>query len=201
MRRLLQLISAIFHPLIMPMLGVIFYFFKTPRFYPIQTVYTKLFALIILTVILPILIYSLLKTLGKVSSIYLASSKERILPLAVNSIMLFLIINRVLPKDQVAELHYFFVGILFTNLSCFMLALLHYKASIHMAAVSGLFMFFIAISIHFSINANTVLAILSLVTGAVGTSRLYLKAHKPNELVVGLFIGFMPQLIMLNYWM
>lgn len=201
MHRVLGLISIIFHPLLMPMLGVVFYFFKTPRFYPEQTVYAKLFALAILTIILPILIYSLLKTLGKVTSIYLASSKERVLPLAINSVILFLIISRVLPKDQVAELHYFFVGILFTNLSCFILALLHYKASIHIAAVSGLFMFFIAIAIHFSVNANGVLAILSLIIGAVGTSRLHLKAHQPHELIVGLFIGFLPQLIMLNYWM
>lgn len=200
MHFVLKTISLLFHPLLMPLLGVIFYFFKSPRFYPIETVYAKLFSLSILTLILPILIYLLLRTLGKAESIYLKSSKERVIPLAINSIILFLIIKRVLPNTHIVELYYFFVGILFTNLCCLLLALLHFKASIHMAAVSGLFMFFIAIAIHFSINVNTTLALLSVITGAVGTSRLYLRAHKPNELVMGLFIGIIPQLIVLNYW-
>lgn len=201
MHYVLKAISFLFHPLIMPILGVLVYFSKSPRFYPKPTVYIKLFSLSILTVILPILIYFLLKTLGKTSSMYLKTAKERVMPLAINSIILFLIIKRVLPYNQILELHYFFVGILFTNLSCFLLALLKYKASIHMAAVCGLFMFFIAIALHFSVNMNGILIAFATICGAVATSRLHLKAHKLHELIVGSFVGFLPQLIVINYWL
>ena len=58
-----------------------------------------------------------------------------------------------------------------------------------MDAVSGLFMFFIALSIHFSININGTLALLAIIIGAIATSRLHLKAHTYKELIIGFFIG------------
>ena len=70
-----------------------------------------------------------------------------------------------------------------------------------MIAVSGLFMFFIAISIHFSININGTLALMVVILGAVATSRLHLKAHNTIELIMGFFIGLLPQLILVKYWL
>jgi len=62
-------------------------------------------------------------------------------------------------------------------------------------------MFFIAVSIHFSININGTLAIMAILTGAIATSRLHLKAHTSTELLIGFIIGFIPQLILLKYWL
>ena len=70
-----------------------------------------------------------------------------------------------------------------------------------MIGISGLFMFFIAISIHFSININGTLALMSIIIGAIATSRLHLKAHTYKELIMGVFIGLIPQLILVNYWL
>jgi len=86
-------------------------------------------------------------------------------------------------------------------MACLILAILKFKASIHMIAVSGLFMFFIVLSIHFSININEILALMCIIMGAVATSRLHLKAHNYKELIMGFFIGVMPQLILVNYWL
>ena len=60
---ILKSISYVFHPLIMPLLGVVFYFSKTPRFIPEPIIKAKLFSITILTVILPILLFYLLKTI------------------------------------------------------------------------------------------------------------------------------------------
>jgi hypothetical protein len=86
-------------------------------------------------------------------------------------------------------------------MACLMLAIIKFKASIHMISISGLFMFFIALSIHFSININGTLVLMSIITGAVATSRLHLKAHTPKELIMGIFIGAFPQFILINYWL
>lgn len=201
MNRLLKSISFIFHPLIIPLLGVIFYFIKSPRYIPLQIIQAKLISLSILTIILPILLYFLLKTLGKVKSIYLENTKERIFPLLVNCMVVLLVLNRILSSSQIIELYYFFVGILISTMACLILAILKFKASIHMISIAGLFMFFIALSIHFSININGTLAIMSIITGAVATSRLHVKAHTSIELIIGFFIGFIPQLILLKYWL
>ena len=201
MNRLLKSISFIFHPLIIPLLGVIFYFIKSPRYIPLQIIQAKLISLSILTIILPILLYFLLKTLGKVKSIYLENTKDRIFPLLVNCMVVLLVLNRILSSSQIIELYYFFVGILISTMACLILAILKFKASIHMISIAGLFMFFIALSIHFSININGTLAIMSIITGAVATSRLHVKAHTSIELIIGFFIGFIPQLILLKYWL
>lgn len=201
MHHILKSISFVFHPLIMPLIGVVFYFSKSPRYIPFQIIQAKFISLFILTVLLPILIYSLLKTLGKTSSIYLSHTKERIIPLILNAIILVLILIRVLPRNEIIELHFFFVGILFSTLTCLFLAILKFKASIHMIAVAGIFMFFLTLSIHFSININGTLALMAIIIGAVATSRLHLNAHDFKELLVGFFVGLIPQLVLVNYWL
>lgn len=185
----------------MPLLGVVFYFSKTPRFIPFQIIRAKLFSIGILTIILPMLIYFLLKTIKQVNSIELKTSKERILPLVLNILVLILILNRVLPYHEITELYYFYLGILFSSIACLILAILKFKASIHMVGCAGFFMFALALSIHFKININGTIAIMCLIMGAIGTSRLHLKAHTNAELLIGFFVGLAPQLILLNYWL
>ena len=197
----LKSISIIFHPILMPLLGVLFYFSKSPRFIPIEIIQAKIISLFILTVLLPILLYYLLKNIGRVNSIYLNSTKERLVPLFLNGCITILIINRVLPPTEIIELYYFFVGILISTLACFILAILKFKASIHMIGVSGVTMFYLALSIHFSININGTLALMFIIIGAIATSRLHLKAHTNIELLIGFFIGLFPQLILINYWL
>lgn len=201
MNLLSKVTSFIFHPLLMPIFGVIFYFAKTPRYVSENIMKAKLISLSILTIILPILLYFLLKTLGKVNSIYLKSARERIIPLTLNFIVTLVILKRILTPSRDIELYFFFLGILISTLACLILAVLTFKASIHMMGLAGLLMFFIALSIHFSININGTLALMAVILGAVATSRLHLKAHSVKELVMGLFIGFVPQLILINYWL
>ena len=201
MHYFLKSISFVFHPLIMPLLGVLFYFHKTPRFIPNPIKSSKIFSVVILTMILPILLFFLLKTIDKVETIYLKSTKERIIPLLLNSIITFLILLRVFTSNEIIELYYFFVGILCSTLTCLILAFFKIKASIHMIAASGFFMFAVALSIHFKINVNGTISLMMIILGAIATSRLHLKAHTYPELLIGLFVGLFPQLVLLNYWL
>ncbi|WP_431132546.1 hypothetical protein [Psychroserpens mesophilus] len=184
----------------MPLLGVIFYFSKTPRFIPDSVLIAKLFSITILTVILPLLLYYLLKTLKKVNSVYLETTDERKLPLLLNSLIIVLVLIRVLPQNEIPELYFFFIGILISTITCFALAVVKFKASIHMIAAAGFFMFAVALGIHFKININGTIALMCIILGAIATSRLHLKAHTTIELIIGFFIGLMPQLVLLNYW-
>lgn len=185
----------------MPLLGATFFFSKSPRHLPIEFIKEKLFSIGLLTVILPILLFLLLKTFKKVQSVNLPTAKERILPLALNSIIIFLVLQRVLSKNELIEMYSFFIGILLSTLACLMLAILQFKPSIHMTAAGGIAMFFIGISIHYQININGSIILMFIITGAIATSRLHLRAHNNIELLIGLFIGIIPQIIMLNYWL
>jgi hypothetical protein len=198
---ILKGISFVFHPLIMPLLGVLFYFSKTPRFIPESIMKAKVFSVVILTFILPILLFFLLKTVNKVDSIYLKSTRERLIPLFINCVIITLILIRVLTPNEIVELYYFFLGILCSTLACFILAIFKIKASIHMIAASGFFMFAIALGIHYQININGTMALMMVILGAIATSRLHLKAHTNQELIIGMAVGLFPQLTLLNYWL
>lgn len=199
--QILRAISFIFHPMLMPLLGVVLYFSKTPRFIPNAIVEAKLFSTSILTIILPILLFYLLKSIKKVKTIYLETTHERILPLFLNCIIIILILSRIFTIEEIPELYFFFIGILISNISCLILAFLKFKSSIHMIAISGIFMFSLGLSIHFKININGIIALVSVVMGAIATSRLHLKAHTPIELFAGLMIGLLPQLLLIKYWL
>lgn len=198
---ILKSISHVLHPLIMPLLGVLFYFSKTPRFIPENIVNAKIFSTILLTMILPILVYYLLKTLKKVDSIYLKTTNERKLPLLIIAFIISLVILRVFTSNEIKELYYFFIGILVSTLVCFVLAVFKVKASIHMLAASGFFMFALALSINFKININGTIALMMVLLGAIATSRLHLKAHTYPELIIGSLIGIIPQLLLFSTWL
>jgi TM2 domain-containing membrane protein YozV len=105
MDRILKSISFIFHPLIIPLLGVLFYFSKSPRFIPEEIVKAKIISIFILTIILPVLLFFLLKTLGKVNSIYLKTTEERIYPLILNCIVILIVLQRIITPSQIIELY------------------------------------------------------------------------------------------------
>ena len=185
----------------MPTIGVLFYFSKAPRYIPLPFIKVKLFAVVLFTIVLPILLFFLLKTTKRITSIHLETTKQRIFPLILNAIIILIITQRVFPINEFVELYFFFIGVLLSTMTCLILAILKFKASIHMIAASGVLMFFIALSFHFSINIIGTVAVFFIIIGGIATSRLHLNAHSNIELIIGFLIGLIPQLILLNYWL
>ncbi len=194
---ILKSISYVFHPLLMPLLGVLFYFHKSPRFIPEPFKYAKLFSISILTIILPILLYFLLKTVNKVNSLELKNTKERIFPLLINCIILLLILYRVFTINEITELYFYFLGLFISTFTCLVFVFLKIKASIHMLSVAACVAFCVCLGVYYKININGSIALMVIITGAVATSRLHLKAHTPQELILGLLIGITPQLLLI----
>ena len=81
------------------------------------------------------------------------------------------------------------------------MAVFKVKASIHMIAASGFFMFAVAIGLHYKININGTIALMMIILGAIATSRLHLKAHTNQELLIGLITGLFPQILFMKYWL
>jgi len=125
---------------------------------------------------------------------------ERRIPYII-AVALNLYITQYVFKENVElELHYFFAGISFTSITFLILSYFNYKASLHSAAISGLTMFIIALSIHLQLNLILLIGFLILTNGLVATSRLHLKAHNTLELLIGFIVGLVPQFIMMIYW-
>lgn len=201
MNLFLKSASYIFHPLLMPLLGVILYYNVTPRYVDTEIVRAELLAITIITVLIPLVVFFLLKNLGAVETIYLRNVKERKFPLMIQCILLLLIIKMVFDIYDDPELYYFIVGILFSTFSALIMVFFKVKISLHQMGVAGILMFLVGISAHFKINLLVSISFFLFVNGWIASSRLNAKAHDYRELMLGLFIGALPQLILFNFWL
>ncbi|MDX1461910.1 MAG: hypothetical protein R3359_02550 [Marinirhabdus sp.] len=201
MNGFLRLGAYVLHPLLMPVLGTIFYFLHTPRFIDPEMARSLVVAVAIITIFIPIVTFFLLRNLGIISSIHLVQVQERRVPLMLQSLLLLLVIKMVFDPYDSPELYYFFVGILFSSMTALILVFFKFKVSLHQMGIAGVTMFLIALSAHFQINLLLWVCLFFIANGWVASSRLHTESHNYPELVAGLCIGLLPQLVLVNYWL
>ena len=201
MKVLLKSASFLFHPVWMPFAGTLIYFLVTPRFFPIEVVKAKLLAVAIMTIFIPVVYVYMLKTLGKVKDHYMQEIKERKWPLFFYAGLDFVVIKYVLNNFDYPELYYFFIGIMLSAILALFSLLANIKASLHMMGLGGITFFLIFLSLHFNLNLVYTISFLVAITGLTASSRLYHNAHTGNELVIGLFLGILPQVLAAFFWL
>ena len=201
MNFLLKSISYIFNPILMPLAGSIIYFITAPRFIPENIIQAKILGLLIITVLIPIVLYFFLKNTGIITSIHLEEAKQRKIPLLLQSLLLFMALKMIIDQYNYPELYFFFLGALLSSLSAIFMIFFGIKVSLHMIGSGAVMMFTIVLSIHFEINLTLLIAAIIIVNGLVATSRLHYKAHSNLELFLGFFFGILPQLTLINFWL
>ncbi len=201
MKVFLTLVSYIFHPLFIPLGGTVAYFLITPKYTPIEVQGATILPIFILTIIIPLVTYLILKNIGVVHSIAMPTAAERKYPVAIHIILLLMILYKVIPNNFVVELYFYFIGLLGASFTCLLLLFLNFKVSLHMTGMGALLMYLICLSIHFEINVIIAISIFTLIIGLVTSSSIYLKAQTRPELLAGLCIGLLSQLLTVKYWL
>ena len=201
MNYFLRISSFIFHPLLIPLFGAVLYYTITPKYIEPDLIQAKILAIIIITILIPLVTFFLLKNLNFVESINLVHVSERKYPLMIQALLILLIIKMVYSAYETPELYYFFIGVLFSILTALILVYFKIKISLHLMGISGFTMFLIALSVHFKINLLFIIGFFFFCIGWVGTSRLHTKSHTFPELILGCFLGIIPQFIILPYWL
>lgn len=199
MRAFAKTISVLAHPLLMTTyLFLLLFYFLPSILLPIQTIsfYIFLSAVFVITFVFPLISILILRFTGNVSSIELPERKERIMPfifIAFYYGMACYLFYLKLPVNPV-----FIKILLVTCLLVTISAILNFfvKLSIHSLAIWG------AVGMMIWLNraeaGNPLLypiAAAVILAGLVMSSRLYLKAHTMEEVVVGSFAGFMTSFI------
>jgi hypothetical protein len=159
------------------------------------------FQVLVVTVILPSLVFLLLRTAGNIDSIMLAEVSQRKIPLILHCFLLILLVKKSITIDRYPELHFFLLGALLSTILALILLFLNIKASLHMIAISSLTVFIIGLSLHLQIQNTFIIAFLILLNGFVASSRLEMKAHTNKELIIGFMLGAVPQLLLLVLWL
>lgn len=196
----MKIFSYVFHPLFIPIMATLFYFYFGTSYFLFKEIYIVIIQTTIITVIIPILFFWLLHTLKKADSIMVADINQRKIPLIFQIFLLFYLIKKVIRIEYFYELYFCFLASIVSTFLAFILLFLKQKASLHMMGITSLLIFVMALSIHTQNNFIFMIAFLIFVCGAVASSRLVMKAHTPKELVLGSLIGIIPQIIFAYFW-
>ena len=201
MKKILPFFSYIFHPIFIPVFTALFYFFFYDSYYTNPEIYFAIFQIVIITILLPILFFFVLRTAGQVDSIMISEISQRKIPLVIQCFLTILLVRKSITLDHFPEFHFFFLGGLLSTVLALILLFFRIKASLHMVAISALTIFIIGLSIHNQTRNINGIAFLVLMNGFVASSRLEMKAHTPKELVIGLLLGIIPQMLLLGFWL
>ena len=160
-----------------------------------------LFQVVIVTIVIPILVFVLLRATGNVDTIMMSKISERKIPLVVHCFLIILLVKKSIIVDRYPELHFFFLGGLFSIMLAMILLFGYFKASLHMIGISSITVFIAGMSIHLQENSIFTIAVLLLLNGIIASSRLEMKAHTNIELAIGFFLGAVPQMLLLAVWL
>lgn len=159
------------------------------------------FQVIIITFLLPITFFFLLRTFGKIDSVMLSDISQRKIPLLLQIMLFSILIEKSITIDRFPPLYFFFAGGLVSAAAAFILLFLKIKASIHMIGISALTVFIVGLSINNEVNTIILVTFFVLINGIVASSRLEMKAHSTTELLIGFLCGIIPQVGFFYFWL
>jgi hypothetical protein len=201
LKKILPLFSYLFHPIFIPLLGTIFYVLLDGHYFTMTQYLILFLQIIIITFLLPIAFFYLLRAYGKTDTIMLSDIAHRKIPLLLQMILFTILIEKSITIDRFPSLYFFFLGGLFSAFFAFVLLYAKTKASIHMIGISALTIFIIGLSIKNEINTVNLVTFLVIMNGLVASSRLAMKAHTNKELLIGFLCGVFPQIGLLYFWL
>lgn len=188
--------SYVFHPLIIPTLGMII-IFNSNSYVNFAIPYELKKAVIILvglsTFIIPTLFTLFLQNRGYIQTLEMETTKERVIPYGFTVIFYFFTIYMMMKAAIPPIIFNFMVGALVSVILAFIVNL-KWKISAHMIGIGGLTGALIASSFLLNVNLLSYITLSILISGLVASSRLILNAHNPSQLIIGFLTGMVCQI-------
>jgi membrane-associated phospholipid phosphatase len=185
-----QIISFVFHPLLMTtyLFGLLFAYYPL-MFQPQRPNIALLGIIVLMTFILPALNFLFFRLSGSIRDLNMPHRAERLLPFSLVSILYALVTYMFywkLPIPNVVELLMIITAMVIAGA----VATYFYKVSVHCLAVWGLVGILLPL---IKASGGEVLLLpatgVILVAGLVMSARLYLNAHTPREVLAGSLMG------------
>lgn len=188
-RWIARIISFIFFPLLIPIYATLLIFdMKIFTYYPTPYVEAAQRTIVIFGIILPCVSFIILKVVKAISDIHLPRKEERVAPyLCIAFCYLccaYLLYRNAMPQwvvDMTLS-----VSVMITLES---IISQFWRISGH-ASSMGMLVGSITVAGYFTYtNVNTLFCILLLLTGIVGSARMYLNRHTAEQLIAGFLFG------------
>lgn len=199
LRSIATIASYMLHPVFMPIIMTWVIYIITPMsFVQYEGKLSLLFIQIgIATIFFPLLVVGLLKGLGFISSIFMRTQKERIIPL-IATMMCYWWISHVFKNlDAPLVLQVLLRGAYWSIIVLFICSIF-FKISMHTMAAGGMLGMLIVLMIVTPVSMALPFIAGLLIAGASGTARLLLGAHTQFEVWVGYILGILVMLA--AYW-
>jgi hypothetical protein len=188
--RVATIISAVFHPLFMPVYGMII-IFSAPTLFgylPFQVKKILLFIVLVNNVVLPLALLPFFKYRNIISSWSIDERSERIIPLSMTTLLYlttsFIIFRFPIPSFLKSfMLAAFFLSLIVTVIN------LWWKISIHALGAGALTALVLMLSFKLESPLIWYLIPVILASGMVLASRLKLNTHNPEQVWSGFLMG------------
>ncbi|MEQ6123736.1 hypothetical protein AAON49_06005 [Pseudotenacibaculum sp. MALMAid0570] len=194
-----KVISTILHPIVIPTLGVLLYFIFVNQSVT-QKQQLLLLALVFgITYLIPLLALIVLKSLGIIEDFQVKTIKERRFPVIFMIVLFYLLGNTLANLPTLRNLGLLFFGTSLSLVIIYLLFSFKLKSSLHLVSMGNAVSFFLIISNIYYLSLLPIVMVLILLSGLLASSRLYLKAHTPQELALGFFIGMISQFAIFSF--
>ena len=190
-RKSAQVISVLFHPLLMTtyLFGILTFYLPS-LLLPIRSGLWLLFLVFLMTFILPALNFLFFRMSGTIRDLTMVERKDRVLPFAFITILYCAVTWMFYWKFPVPNLLKVMLIISFMVIVSAVVTLF-YKLSIHAVAVWGVLGIMLPLNKAVDGALLYPLSVGILIAGIVMSSRLFLNVHHPREVMVGSLVGFL----------
>ncbi len=218
MRLAAQVISIVFHPLIVLTYMLIMLLLVNPYLFGVNNLSDKESLKFVITVfftsfLIPAFAIFMMWRLKLISSLEMRDKQDRIGPFIVTGVFYLWVLRSVMADSNIPTA--FLIAVLGTTMGLFVSFIINifFKISIHAVSMGGLVGMVLIVMWLYSygsftlniayigtseISINLILILSIIIAGLVGSSRLFLKAHTPIELYSGFVIGLLCQFISLK---
>ncbi len=189
---LAKTVSVVFHPLLLPLYGLLILFSAPTLIGYIPPAVKKILLIIILinNVILPFSFIPYFKLRNIISSWTIDNRRERIIPLITTSFFYSITVFITFRYHIPAFIKSFILAVAFLAIAVTIINF-WWKISIHSAGSGALIALVVVLSIKMQAPLQWFLIAVILSSGLVLTSRLWLNSHSPKEVWSGFFLGLL----------
>jgi len=194
--KLYKFISTILHPTVLPTVGAFLYFIFVTQTFEKRLQLIVLGLIFVLTYIVPILLLFFLKNFGFIKDFQVSTIKERRVPVIFMILILYFLGNTIIQIPMIRNLGILFYGTSLSLICIYVLFSIKLKSSLHLVSMGNMLGFFLIMTNVNNLSILFIIILLIFLSGILASSRLYLKAHTPIELLIGFFLGFISQFLL-----
>ncbi|MDR1761600.1 MAG: phosphatase PAP2 family protein [Bacteroidales bacterium] len=181
------IVSVVFHPLNMVLLGCVFIILLVPGI-TVAQLYTFCKTLLLMLFVLPLAFVPLYWLYAKLMRQEFSEKHKRLALLFSTSVIYLFTSYNLIVHSSLTLVNTYILACSVLMIMSFCISIF-WKISLHAIGVSGFLALVIQLSLHAHFFAFILLPIVLVIAGLVLSSRLYLQAHTPAQVAAGFALG------------